>query len=359
MASLYRNRSFLRLFLGRIATNAGDSLYAVAAMWLVYDLTGSSFYTGLAGALLFSTQPLQVFLGPFVDRWSLRRVLVITQSIQLVGVLIVPLAAMTGHLSVWVILVLMPLLEFLNQFVYPAQHAALPRLVEKSQLVRANSLFSFAYEGGDMAFNTAAGVLIALIGAVSLYVADAVTFAIALVLFAGLSVSNTSANTETSDSETNADDLSSEESTLWTRYLTELRTGYSYIQGSLILWILLGAIVANFAYGMAMAVLPAFADTIGGPTAYGLLGVAMGAGSLLGAASASLIEDYPFGRLIIVSNVVSAGCLFGALAVSGLWTTVALFFLSFVPGGATGVMNSSMFQSAVDDDVLGRVHVRP
>jgi MFS family permease len=357
MVDLFRNGSFLRLFLGRIITNAGDSLYAVAAIWLIYELTGSSIYTGLAGALVFSTQSLQVFLGPLVDRWSLRQVLVGTQSIQLVGVLVVPIAAATGHLSVWLILALIPLLELLNQFVYPAQHAALPRIVEKNQLVRANSLFSFAYQGVDMVFNTVAGVLIALVGAVSLYVLDAVTFAFALFLFAGLSVPSAAEGDELDEGDIETDNgiAKSTDDDGAMGYVEELTEGYSYIRGSLVLWILLGAIVANFAYGMTMAVLPAFADTFGGPVVYGFLGAAMGAGSLVGAASASLIDEYPLGHITIIGDLLSAVCLFAALAVPGLWPTLVLFFVSFVPGGATGVMNSSLFQSAVDDDLLGRV----
>ena len=39
---LLRNPDFRRLLLGRLVTNAGDSLYAVAAMWLVYTLSGST-----------------------------------------------------------------------------------------------------------------------------------------------------------------------------------------------------------------------------------------------------------------------------------------------------------------------------
>jgi MFS family permease len=350
MVRLYRNPSFVRLFLGRIVTNAGDSIYAVAAMWLVYDLTGSSFYTGIAGFLVFATQPLQVLVGPLVDRWSLRRVLVGTQFVQLVGVLVVPLAAATGHLSVWLVIVLMPVLEFLNQFVYPAQHAALPRIVEKDQLVRANSAFSFAYQGVDMVFNAAAGALIALVGAVTLYLFDAVTFAVALVLFVGLVVTSAS-DTDESDDAAEVENTETEVKS----YLEELKQGFGYIRGSVVLLFLLGAAVLNFAFGMAMAVLPAFADSLGGPVVYGLLTAAMGAGSLVGAVGASLVKKFPYGRVVIVGNLLSAVFVFAALAVPGLWPTVALFFCSFIPTGTMGVMGSSMLQSAVSDSILGRV----
>lgn len=49
--TLFQNADFRRLFLGRLVTNAGDSLYAVAAMWLVYSLSGSTLYTGIDGEL--------------------------------------------------------------------------------------------------------------------------------------------------------------------------------------------------------------------------------------------------------------------------------------------------------------------
>ncbi|MFC4357213.1 MFS transporter [Halobium salinum] len=363
MASLRSNGTFVRLLLGRVVTNAGDSLYSVAAMWLVYDLTGSALYTGVAGFLTFSTQVLQVFLGPLADRWSLRSVLLGTQAVQLVGVLLVPAAAATGHLSVWLVLGLMPLLALLNQFVYPAQHAALPSIVDDDQLVRANSLFSFAYQGVDMAFNAAAGALIVLVGAVTLYLVDAVTFALALVLFVEVVVPESeveedgagdTADTADSADTTDSDDYGGDDADDGS-YLGDLREGFGYVRGSLVLPMVLGSAVVNGAFGMAVAALPAFADTLGGPTAYGLLTAALGAGSLAGALGASYVEDLPYGRLQVAASVVSAGCITAAVLLPGLLPTVALFFAFFVPSGATGVVGSSMLQSAVDDAVLGRV----
>jgi len=47
MHSLAGNRKFRRLLAGRLVTNAGDSIYYVAALWLVHDITGSTTFTGL------------------------------------------------------------------------------------------------------------------------------------------------------------------------------------------------------------------------------------------------------------------------------------------------------------------------
>ncbi|HZD43167.1 MAG TPA: hypothetical protein VE134_03840, partial [Methanomicrobiales archaeon] len=99
MRSLFENRTFSRLFLGRLITNAGDSAYAVAAMWLAFQLGGSSFYTGLAGFLTMLPQTLQFLLGPLVDRWQIRRILLGTQLAQGILVLTIPVAYAMGWLT--------------------------------------------------------------------------------------------------------------------------------------------------------------------------------------------------------------------------------------------------------------------
>ncbi|NIQ52615.1 MAG: MFS transporter, partial [Gemmatimonadetes bacterium] len=101
---LRANRPFRRLLAGQLVTNVGDSLYLVATLWLVYDLSGSTVYTGLAGFLLMMPQALQLFLGPFVDRWPTRRLLVAVQLVQATVVAAVTVLWAMGHLSVALLL---------------------------------------------------------------------------------------------------------------------------------------------------------------------------------------------------------------------------------------------------------------
>jgi MFS family permease len=351
MGTLRSNTSFVRLFSGRVVTNAGDSLYAIAAMWLVFDLTGSPFYTGLASFLTFGPQALQFLAGPLVDRWSLRRVLVWTQVLQAVGVLAVPLAAATGHLSVWLVLAVMPVLSLVSQFDNPAMAATLPRIVEDEQLVRANSLFSAAGQSLDMVFNAASGALIAVVGAVAIYLVDAVTFVVALGLFLGLAIDS---KEDAAGEEARADGGEPDADPVGD-YLEQLREGFDYLRGSAIASIVVGAVVVNFTFGVTMAVLPAFAESLGGPETYGLVMAAVAGGNLVGSMASSLVEELPFGRLAVGCFVVSALCLSAAVAVPGVSATVALFFAAFVPSGAFNVVFFAMLQSAVDDDMLARV----
>lgn len=351
---LVQNTTFLRLFLGRVVTDTGDSLYYIGAMWLVWDLTGSAFYTGLAGALLQVPNALSFLVGPLIDRWKLRRILFSTQLINGVGVLIIPIAAVTNQLSVWLVLVLLPILDFVNGFVYPAQNAALPQIVKDEHLTRANSLFSTSIRTVDMIANAIAGGLISLVGVMYLFVVDSVTFAIAAVLFLGVTVPSTEQNDQTNE-QPEVEDDSEENGGIGVEYVTELREGINYIRGSSLLTLLLGMMVGNSVLVTLNVVLPAFADTLAGPTAYGLLVAAMGAGSIVGVWGVFLIEEYSLGQIAILTNLFTGLSLLAAVAVPGLWPTIVLFFVAAIPFGAFNVLFGSMYQSAVDDAFLGRV----
>ncbi|WP_267641638.1 MFS transporter [Haloarchaeobius amylolyticus] len=380
MRTLFRNRDFARLFAGRVVTNVGDSLYFVAAMWLVYELTGNAAYSGIAGFLVLAPGALQAFAGPLVDRWNIRRLLVGTQLVQGVVIAALPVADHLGYLSVWLVLTVMPLLSLLNQLVYPAQSAALPRIVEKDELVQANSLFSLAYQGSDSVANALGGVLIAVVGATTLFVVDSVTFAAAALLFATVTIPPAEA-AETSDAgEREADTLASEagepgedgpaspavtdggedDDSTEPGYFDDLREGLAYIRGTVLVPVVAGAAFVNFAAGGSIiAAMPAFADTFGGAGAYGFLMAAVSAGSFVGAFGASRVDDRAFGWTSILAFGLG-GCFWllgvAAAAYTGsLPATVALFALSFVPIGVSNVLLSSMVQSVVPEHLLGRV----
>lgn len=45
MRGPFESSEFRRLFAGRVITNVGDCIYFVAAMWLVYELSGNVLYS--------------------------------------------------------------------------------------------------------------------------------------------------------------------------------------------------------------------------------------------------------------------------------------------------------------------------
>ncbi|MBE5105958.1 MFS transporter [Bacillus thuringiensis] len=336
-----KNRNFLLLFLGRIFTNIGDSLYYVAAMWLVYKLSGNPFYSGLAGFLTLLPSALQFLTGPFVDRWSIKNTLVITQVLQCILILIIPITHYFDLLTVQLLLIIMPIVAFIEQFAYPAQSKALPLLLNKTQLLKGNSLFSFAYQGIDLICTTLSGILVALFGAITLYVIDSFTFAITALLFFSLKMpKQTEANTSLSTKQ----------------YFSDLKEGFSIVFRSLMGVFLIGSVVANFSIGMTMAILPSFTDSLGGVKLYGFFLAAISAGSLIGALFSSWVGKHNVGRVSIISFATSAFFWFLSTIVPFQWLSIFLFGLAWIPIGATNILFATISQIVIPNQYLGRIN---
>lgn len=340
---LWRNSDFLRFFAGRFVTNAGDSLYSIATMWLVHDLSGSTVLTGVASALLLLPYVLQIIAGPVVDRLPLKPVLVTAQVSQAVIILTLPLAAYTGQLSVALIFLTVPVLSLLATLLAPAQSSLLPRIVADSQLSKGNSALKTITIGLDMIFDALGGLLIAAVGTTALFVLDSATFAVAAILFAGMGIPSV---------DPDRDDAAG--SALGT-YLADLREGTAILRGTVFVPMIAIAAVANFAMGVTLAILPAVGDQLGGPAIYGLLLGGLGIGRLFGSVVAPTLERLPYGKVLAATYLGGAVLWAGAVVVPSTPATVCLFGLAHATAGIDSVLTATLNQKVFPADVLGRV----
>jgi MFS family permease len=370
---LWRNRNFLSLFAGLFVTNAGDSLYSVATMWLVFELSNSTFLTGVANSLLLLPFLVQIVAGPIVDRFPVQRVLLVSQAVQGAVVLVLPLAASTGHLSTGLILVTVPVLSVMTVVTDPARASIVPRIVADHQLSRGNSALATVSLGLDMVFDALGGAFVAVFGATALFLVDSATFAVAALLFVSMSVpAADDTDTATSGSEPEGVDSSTETTdtqpsvrSVLAAYVADLRGGVDTLRGTLFVDTLFTTAVSNFAVGVTLAVLPAYGALVGGPTAhgglvsgptaYGLLLGALGVGRLVGSVIAPRLKTLPLGQLTAVSFTAGSLLWLGSVLVSSTLLTVVLFGLAWIGAGANGVLVSTVNQRVFPTDVLGRV----
>ncbi|WP_440009835.1 MFS transporter [Halomicrococcus sp. SG-WS-1] len=344
--SLWHNSDFRRFFAGQFVTNAGDSLYTVAVLWLVFELSGSTVLTGIANTLLLLPWLLQILAGPIVDRLPLKPVLVGSQVLQGIVVLALPLVAATGRLSVGVLLAVVPVLTLATLLMAPMQTALVPRIVADTRLSRANSALATVTLGLDMVFDALGGVFIAVFGATTLFLFDSVTFAVAGLLFAGIAVPTSNA--------ADGDRERTGESVLGS-YVADLRAGVDVLRGTVFVELVFMTAVANFATGVTLAILPSFGDALGGPAVYGLLLGALGIGRLVGSLVAPYLENVGYGRLKLVGHSLAACCWLAAVYTPSTALTVVLFGLAWVPAGISGVLTSTLNQTVFPADLLGRV----
>ncbi|WP_099156525.1 MFS transporter [Virgibacillus ndiopensis] len=345
--NILKNKNFLILFIGRIITNIGDSIYYVAAMWLVYNLGGNAFYSGLAGFLTLIPSALQFITGPFVDRWPIKRTLMITQILQAILILTIPVAYYLNVLTIQLVLIVMPIVSFIEQFAYPSQSKALPLILSKKELVKGNSFFSFAYQGIDLVFNAISGILVAFLGAVTLYLMDSVTFAVAAILFATLKIS-----TSTEEKVTHKKGIKYAIGT----YLSELKEGFSIVFSSLMATFLIGSIVANAAIGGMLAILPAFADNRGGSEIYGLYLASISTGALVGALFASRMGKFRVGLFTIFAFLIGSLCWVLSTVLPWTYFAIILYGIAWIPVGGTNVIFAATIQTVVPNRLLGRIN---
>lgn len=185
-----------------------------------------------------------------------------TQVCQIILVLIIPIAHYTGNLHVWIVLIIMPIISCIQQFSYPAQTVALPKLLKKDELIKGNSLFSFANQGIDMTFNGIAGILINMVGAITIYLLDSIVFTVAFLLFWSMPVLKANGKEKKEKQKLTE---------VFKKYGEDLREGFQYVFQSIISKFFIATIIANFSFGIALAVMPIYADFRGGSAIYGFL----------------------------------------------------------------------------------------
>lgn len=178
---LRRNPGFARLYLSAIVSFAGDWFAVVALQGLVLETTGRPFLAGLL--LATSTLPFAIvspFAGVIADRIDRRRLMI--------GADIARAAIALGFLfardesTIWVAFVCTGLLSSFAPFFESSSSAALPNLVRKQDLVRANVLMGSAW-GTMLAVGAALGGLVAAtLGREAAFIMDASSFVVSALL---------------------------------------------------------------------------------------------------------------------------------------------------------------------------------
>lgn len=152
-----QNRNFLALWSGQVFSQLADKVYLVLMIAIISTQfqTGNQSISGWVSAIMMAfTIPAVLFgsvAGVFVDRWSKKAVLVVTNLLRGILVLAIPFLLWLTHdwtpiaglpVGFAILLCLSFLISTLTQFFAPAEQAAIPLVVERNHLLSANSLYT-------------------------------------------------------------------------------------------------------------------------------------------------------------------------------------------------------------------------
>lgn len=339
--TLWRNRSFLILWVGQTISALGSPFTFIASAWYVYAITGSKL--ALGGIMLANAVPLacaRIFAGTLVDRWERRRVMLVTDTTRAICLALIVVALRMGAAHLWYFYLLNAILGLSDAFFQPAAFALLPNLVESQQLVQANGWFNSSINGAMILGPAIAGGLIATSGASVSMGIDCITFAISafsLFLLPIRAISHAPATRH---------------------FVRDIAEGFGFFGKHVgLLWLLLLVGVYNLGFGMVVPIVLPYSIHVlhAGAAGFGLLQTAIGVGMLIGSLVSPLLKQF-VRRKVMVPALILSGCLFVCFAITRHFWIVMAYASGFGIGTAIwNTFSSTFYQDMVPDGMRGRV----
>ncbi len=193
--ALFGNRSFLLLWLSQMTSTLGDWALAIVVPVTVYNVThsksalGISFICGSLPTLLFS-----LLGGVLADRWPQKRTMIAADLARAGAILLLLLISNMkrfGPHDLALFYTVSFLVASFSCFFGPARQSLMRMIVPKADLMQANSLIFTGIQACGLLGPAIGGLLLALTTPKSVFVFDAVTFAVSAFLI-GLIVLNKS-----------------------------------------------------------------------------------------------------------------------------------------------------------------------
>ena len=343
---LKTNADMRRVFMAQVISYLGDWFSFVAIIGLIDDLTGSKFLVSLVVVAFslpsFLASPLA---GSMTDRFDRRRILIFVSIIQVLaafGLLLV------GKDTVWLAFLAQSTISALAAVISPATEASIPNIARnKEELALASSLLGSTW-GVMLAVGAAVGgVFASVFGRDAAFIANAVSFAIAAILFSRIKTPMQ----QERETQTQRQRI---------RPIADMREAITHSRQDPVLMALIFS-KTTFAIGAGVvSQLAVLASDVfqGGDASRGLLIGVRGVGTGLGPLIAMRYTRGQLGKVLTI-------CGFASLAFSGfyfigawmptLWLTAIFVMLAHLGGGAQWTLSSYGLQLRSPDHIRGRI----
>jgi MFS family permease len=177
--SLWRNRDYMLLWGGQLASTLGTAASQVIVPLLILALTHSPEAAGIAGALRFV--PYLVFslpVGALIDRWDRKAIMIRCDVGRAVAIASIPIAMAFDALTLWQVYAVSLVEGSLFVFFNIAEVAALPRVVAREQLPQASAWNEAGFGITNIAGPSIGTVLYEVFGRAVPFISNVVTYAV-------------------------------------------------------------------------------------------------------------------------------------------------------------------------------------
>ena len=333
-------RNFLLLWTGQAISYIGDQFHFIAIMGLLlyeYNVSASE-----VGMLMVSLSAPSIIIGPlagvYVDRWSRKQVMIVSDIIRGVLVVLIPFTT-----ALWQIYVIMFLVSSVSRFFFPAYNSALPNIVAREQLLVANSLSQTTFNASLVVGPAVGAFLIGWFGYTVVFFVDGLSF-----FFSALMIFQIQLIEEKKSAKGGVREV-----------FTQMREGFSLIRASRpVLFVV--SIFSGIMFligGINVLLLVFIRDVLHMEIVHlGVLSGFQGGGMALGALAVGFIGgQFPRRSLMLVGTFLVG--VFLALFGVNVYMLVS-YGLMFLIGMSISVLNipaSTLLQEVVPDEIRGRV----
>ncbi len=337
-----RHANYRLWFWSQMFSMFGSWMETTALGFLIFELTRSPAYLGLAGfAAGAPTWIFMLYAGVIADRVPRRSIILITQTAMML--LAFALAALTfaGAVRPWHILVIAFLLGIANAFEAPARLAFVMEMVAPEDLTNAIALNSAMFNTATALGPAAAGLVYAALGPAWCFTVNGISF---IAVIVALQMMKLAAFVRPPRRDST---------------LRELKAGIRYVAGHRLIRTITLGVGVLITFGMSFVVLiPAWAVKVLGGDARtnGWLQAARGLGALVGALFIASLGRFRYrGRLLSVGHIALPVIL--AAFVFTRWLPLSLVLL-FAAGFAIILvlnLSNAIIQTSTPEGMRGRV----
>ena len=334
-------RDFRLLWAGAFTSSCGTWMQTVAQNWLILTMTGSASLLGFA-AFLQDTPFLlfSLFGGVLADRMDRRRILLLSQVVQLSSAFLLAGLAYTNRVEVWIILALSLVVGLAQSFGGPAYQALVPTLVDKEDVPNAVALNSIQFNLARVVGPVLAGAAFATLGAAACFGLNGLSFFAVIVALLFLKRgAPTGAATGS--------------------VLENLKAGLLAAHNDRALRGLIGlSFVGSLCAFPLLTFLPVFAKDVfkGDVKVFATFLAVFGFGAVCGAIGAAGFGHVKRRGAVAVAMQMTFGALMIGFALSRTkWISFALLFLAGAALMIVFAMFMTLVQTNVDDALRGRV----
>ncbi|MEZ4683132.1 MAG: MFS transporter [Caldilineaceae bacterium] len=173
----FRNTNVRTYLLGQAISLTGTFMQQMALQWLVWQITQDTRWIGIVAATSFAPGFfLMPFTGSIADRVDRRKLLIITQTVEMGLALIMAWLIASGLTVIWPVLVIALFLGITVAFTMPSQGAFIGDLSGMGEIRKTMMLYAMMIEMGRFVGPALAGLVVARFNLATAFMLNGLSF---------------------------------------------------------------------------------------------------------------------------------------------------------------------------------------